>query len=64
MDGEEVLASETYEFGAAVTPIEDPVKEGYAFMGWEPEVPATMPDSDVTVYAGGRDRAEHILCRI
>ena len=51
MDGEEVLASETYEFGAAVTPIEDPVKEGYAFMGWEPEVPATMPDSDVTVYA-------------
>ena len=51
MDGEEVLAAETYEVGATVTPIEDPVKEGYTFVGWDPEVPATMPDSNVTVYA-------------
>lgn len=41
-------SSETYEFGAAVTPIAEPEKEGYTFSGWQ-NVPATMPAHDVAV---------------
>ena len=47
VDGEE-YATETYDFGAVVTPIAAPVKVGYTFSGWS-EVPATMPASDVEV---------------
>ena len=51
MDGNEVLASETLTYGATITPIADPTREGYTFTGWDPEVPETMPDNDLTVYA-------------
>jgi len=47
VDGEE-YATETYAFGADVTAIAEPEKEGYTFSGWS-EVPATMPASDVEV---------------
>nr|MCR5394202.1 InlB B-repeat-containing protein [Bacteroidales bacterium] len=35
-------------YGAEITPLEAPVKEGYTFSGWS-EIPATMPASDVTI---------------
>ena len=40
----------TYEIdeGAAITPEAEPTKDGYSFSGWS-EIPATMPDHDVTV---------------
>ena len=47
VDGEE-YATETYDFGADVTAIAEPTKEGYTFSGWS-EVPATMPANDVEV---------------
>ena len=47
VDGE-VYATDSIEYGAAITPIADPVKEGYTFSGWS-EVPETMPASDVTI---------------
>ena len=47
VDGE-VYATDSIEYGAAITPIAEPVKEGYTFSGWS-EVPETMPDKDVTV---------------
>ena len=34
------------EYGAAITPEEEPVKEGYTFFGWE-GLPETMPAHDV-----------------
>ena len=37
-----------YEYGAAITPEPAPEREGYTFSGWS-EIPATMPDHDVTV---------------
>ena len=50
VDGEE-YASETYAFGATVTPqVVDPEKEGYTFSGWS-EIPATMPAENVTATA-------------
>ena len=47
VDGE-VYATDSIEYGAAITPIAEPVKEGYTFSGWG-EVPETMPASDVTI---------------
>ncbi len=41
----------TYNYGADVTAPENPVKTGYTFTGWSPEVPATMPANNVTVKA-------------
>ena len=47
VDGE-VYATDSIEYGVAITPIAEPVKEGYTFSGWS-EVPETMPASDVTI---------------
>lgn len=49
VDGE-LYTSAVYEYGEAIVPIETPSQEGHTFSGWTPSVPATMPDSDVTVY--------------
>ena len=47
VDGE-VYATDTIGRTSAVTPLADPVKEGYTFSGWS-EIPETMPANDVTV---------------
>ena len=38
-----VLTEEDYEYGATIVEPEAPVKAGYVFAGWAPNVPATMP---------------------
>ena len=47
VDGEEYKTYEL-EYGAAITPEPEPVKNGYQFSGWS-EIPETMPAHDVTV---------------
>lgn len=47
VDGENYKYDEV-EYGASVTTIAAPVKEGYTFSGWS-ETPTTMPAKDVTV---------------
>ncbi len=49
VDGE--ITEVTYYYGASIEDIDDPVKKGYTFTGWNPEVPAVMPNDDVTVVA-------------
>ncbi len=47
VDGEEYKTAEV-DCGAAITPEDNPTKEGYTFSGWS-DIPTTMPASDVTV---------------
>ena len=47
VDGE-LYKSYDVEYGASITPGEDPEKEGYTFSGWS-EIPETMPANDVTI---------------
>ena len=51
MDGNDVLDEQTYAFGATITPIDNPIKEGYTFTGWDPQLPTTMPAENLTVNA-------------
>lgn len=45
------IAPITLECGAAITPPATPVKDGYTFIGWSPEIPEAMPENDITVVA-------------
>ena len=47
VDGE-VVSETDVEFGAEIVSLEEPVKEGYTFSGWD-NVPVTMPANDVEI---------------
>ena len=43
--------SSTFEYAAEiVTPADDPVKEGYTFIGWK-NLPSSMPAEDIVITA-------------
>ncbi len=41
----------TAKVGEAIAKPADPVKEGYEFLGWTPEIPDVMPDNELTFTA-------------
>ena len=51
MDGDTVLATFTEDFGTSITEPVPPAKEGQMFLGWDHEVPATIPAEDLTINA-------------
>lgn len=48
MVDDEIYQQFEVNYGEAITPLADPVREGYTFNGWD-DVPATMPAHDVVV---------------
>ena len=50
-DGGSTINPITQDYGTAVTPPENPTKEGYTFISWDKEIPATMPAENVTIKA-------------
>ena len=49
-DGSDVSENK-YTEGEVIVKPADPVKAGYTFKGWNPEVPVTMPANDITFVA-------------
>ena len=45
----------TQDYGTPITAPEAPTREGYTFMGWDREIPTTMPAENITLKARWKD---------
>ena len=45
----------TQDYGTNITAHADPTREGYTFMGWDREIPTTMPAENITLKARWKD---------
>ena len=49
------IAPITQDYGTAIVSPADPTREGYTFIGWDMEIPTTMPAENMTLKARWRD---------
>ena len=49
------IAPITQEYGTHITAPADPTREGYTFIGWDMEIPTTMPAENITLKARWKD---------
>ena len=50
-DGGSSIPAITQNYGTYVTRPSDPTRKGYTFIGWDKEIPATIPDQNITIKA-------------
>lgn len=49
------IAPITQDYGTVITAPEAPTREGYTFIGWDMEIPTTMPAENITLKAKWKD---------
>lgn len=54
-NGGSEIAPITQEYGTHITAPADPTREGYTFIGWDMEIPTTMPAENITLKAKWKD---------
>ena len=50
-DGGNSIPAITQDYGTYVTRPADPTRKGYTFISWDKEIPATIPDQNITIKA-------------
>ena len=54
-NGGSEIAPITQDYGTVITAPADPTREGYTFIGWDMEIPTTMPAENITLKARWKD---------
>ena len=54
-NGGSEIAPITQEYGTHITAPTDPTREGYTFIGWDMEIPTTMPAENITLKGRWKD---------
>ena len=49
--GGSTIESITLDYGSTITKPSDPIRDGYKFIGWDIEIPSTMPSFNMTIKA-------------
>ncbi len=62
-DGGSKIAPIRQEIGTPVTKPADPTKEGYTFVGWDPEFPTEMPEVNMTLKAKWKKNAGPVVTK-